>query len=143
VPPSGIDSDGFNAAVLDTGLWNFVDRVGDGQLVITGKQLDLSVPAGTSHDVWTADNIVSRIMQTTADEDFVIEVKFELAVSAKYQLQGQLVGEDAGELLRFDFLLDRWQSRRLGCLPAMRAVVRRRIRQWLTIFSSQLLPSSP
>jgi hypothetical protein len=101
--PSGIDSDDFSAAVLDIGLWEFVDPVSDGQVVMTGSQLELSVPAGTSHDIWTAGNFAPRIMQAAADEDFEVEVKFESAVSAKYQLQGLLVEEDVGDFLRFDF----------------------------------------
>jgi regulation of enolase protein 1 (concanavalin A-like superfamily) len=106
IDPSGIESDDFNATVLDSGLWQLVDPVGDGQAVMTGNQLELSVPAGTSHDVWRSGNFAARVMQAAADEDFEIEVKFESAVSEKYQLQGLLVEEDAGNYLRFDFYSD-------------------------------------
>jgi regulation of enolase protein 1 (concanavalin A-like superfamily) len=106
IDPSGIESDDFNATVLDGGLWQLVDPVGDGQAVMTGNQLELSVPAGTSHDVWRSGNFAARVMQAAADEDFEIEVKFESAVSEKYQLQGLLVEEDAGNYLRFDFYSD-------------------------------------
>jgi hypothetical protein len=104
--PSGIDSDDFNAAVLDTGLWSFIDPVGDGQVVMSGSQLELSVPAGSSHDVWTLGNFAPRIMQAAADEDFEIEVKFDSAVSEGFQLQGLLVEQDVANFLRFDFYSD-------------------------------------
>ena len=50
--PSGIVSDDFSAAALDTGLWTFIDPVGDSSLAMTGAQLALSVPGGLSHEVW-------------------------------------------------------------------------------------------
>ena len=102
----GIVSDDFSGTLLDTGLWTVVDPQGDGAVSMTGTQVLLSVPAGTSHDVWSSGNDALRIMQPAGDTDFEIEVKFESAVSAKYQLQGLLVEQSPGNYLRFDFYSD-------------------------------------
>ena len=41
-------SDDFNSVVLDTGLWEFVDPVGDGQLVMTGASERTSPAQGSA-----------------------------------------------------------------------------------------------
>jgi len=104
--PSGIVSDDFNVATLDTGLWTLVDPMGDVVLTMSGMQAEISVPSGISHDVWLDGNFAPRIMQVAEDTDFEIEVKFESEVSEKYQLQGLLVEEDTDNFLRFDFYSD-------------------------------------
>jgi len=107
----GIVSDDFQGSVLDTGLWTFVDPVGDGDYALDGAgtsdaRLLLSVPAGTDHDVWTAGNRAVRVMQPSPNEDFEIEVKFESQPSQKYQMQGLLIEQDASNFLRVDFVSD-------------------------------------
>lgn len=106
VDPSGIRSDDFHGAFLDTSLWTFVDPVGDGSVSVTGTQALLSVPSGSSHDVWTGGNYSARLMQAANDADFEVEVKFESAPGLRYQLQGLIVEQDAGNYLRFDFYHD-------------------------------------
>ena len=101
-----ITSDDFNAGALDTGLWSFIDSVGDGQVSVNGTQALISVPSGASHDVWSAGNFAPRLMQPAADADFEIEVKFESTVNAKYQMQGLLVEQDGGNFIRADFFSD-------------------------------------
>jgi regulation of enolase protein 1 (concanavalin A-like superfamily) len=101
--PSGIVSDDFHQSALNTGLWTFIDPVGDGSYSTNGTQLLLSVPAGTSHDVWKEGNLAPRVMQSASDTDFELEVKFETGVSEQYQLQGLIVEESEGNFLRFDF----------------------------------------
>ncbi len=44
--PSGLVSDDFNVCAVDSGVWSFVDPVGDGAAVVNGTQLELSVPGG-------------------------------------------------------------------------------------------------
>ena len=79
---SGIVSDDFNAPLL-AGMWTFQNPVGDGGYELVGAgtsdaRLLLNVPAGTDHDVWTAGNRAVRVMQPAANDDFGIEVKFEV-----------------------------------------------------------------
>jgi uncharacterized repeat protein (TIGR02543 family) len=104
-------SDDFNSFNLDTGLWTFVDPVGDATLAMMGTNtqdawVSISVPAGTSHDVWAAGNQAPRIMQPADDTDFEIEAKFESGLSQKYQMQGIIVEQDSDDFLRFDFYSD-------------------------------------
>jgi regulation of enolase protein 1 (concanavalin A-like superfamily) len=101
--PSGIASDDFNACTLDSGLWTFLNPVGDGSFALNGTQLLLSVPAGVAHDVWNGGNYAPRLMQPANNTDFELEVKFESLVSAQYQMQGIIVEQDPNNYLRFDF----------------------------------------
>jgi regulation of enolase protein 1 (concanavalin A-like superfamily) len=101
--PSGIVSDDFNACTLDSGLWTFLNPVGDGSFALNGTQLLLSVPAGVAHDVWNGGNYAPRLMQPANNTDFELEVKFESLVSAQYQMQGLIVEQDPNNYLRFDF----------------------------------------
>ncbi len=104
-------SDDFNAFNLNTGLWTFIDPIGDATLIMTGANtqdawVSISVPAGTDHDVWTDGNRAPRIMQPADDTDFEIEIKFESPVTEAYQIQGVLVEQDSDNFLRFDFYSD-------------------------------------
>jgi uncharacterized repeat protein (TIGR02543 family) len=106
--PSSIVSDDFNTCDLNEGLWTWTDPRGDATQDMAGTftedaWLSISVPAGTSHDVWTGGNFAPRIMQPANDTDFEIEVKFESGVSQQYQIQGVLVEEDDDDFLRLDF----------------------------------------
>jgi regulation of enolase protein 1 (concanavalin A-like superfamily) len=100
-------SDDFHTGVLDSQVWEVVDPLGDGAVELVGAgtsdaHLELSVPAGTSHDAWGDDPTVLRVMQPVDDEDFEIEVKFESEPTAKYQTQGLLVQQDSSNYLRLD-----------------------------------------
>jgi len=109
---STFTSDDFNSFNLNTVLWQFIDPVGNATLTMTGTHtqdawVSISVPAGTSHNVWTDGNFAPRIMQPANDTDFEIEVKFESGVSQRFQMQGVLVEEeDSDDFLRFDFHSD-------------------------------------
>ena len=99
------ESDDFNGYILDK-RWTFVDLLGDGSYALTGTgtddaYLELSVPGGTSHDIWNGNQTV-RMMQGTANEDFTAEVKFDSQPSQGYQMQGIIVEQDADNWLRFD-----------------------------------------
>ncbi len=100
-------SDDFSASNLDPGLWSFIDPVGRGRVAITGTgtadaRLELFVPPGPVHDVWTTNDGV-RVMQPVQDIDFELEVKFESTPVENIQMQGILVEEDPDSWLRFDF----------------------------------------
>jgi len=108
---SGIVSDDFNACSLDTGLWTWTDPRGDATYAMTGTftqdaWLSITVPSGTSHDIWNSGNFAPRIMQPAGDTDFEIEVKFESGVSTAYQMQGVLVEQDSDDSLRLEFHSD-------------------------------------
>ena len=60
---SALTSDDFNACAVDGSVWTFVDPVGDGSVSVNGTQLELSVPAGIAHDVWSGGNMAPRLMQ--------------------------------------------------------------------------------
>ena len=109
--PSGLVSDDFNSSQLDTGVWTFVNPLGDASYSMSGSQVRLSVPGGQSHDIWTEGIQAPRIMQSAADTDFALEVKFDSVVSQRYQLQGLLVEQDSGKFLRVDQYSDGSQTR--------------------------------
>ena len=98
-------SDDFNACSLNTGLWTFTDPLSDATVEATGYHVEISVPAGNSHDPWVVNN-AARIMQPADNTDFEIEVKFDSALSDAYQEQGIFVEEDSNRFLRFDFYSD-------------------------------------
>ncbi len=100
--PSGIVSDEFSGAALDTTVWSAVDPVGDGSVTVTGGRLELTVGAGPAHDPWSNGNTSLRVMQAANDTDFEIAVKFDSSVTATYQGQGMLVEESPTRFLRFD-----------------------------------------
>ena len=98
---SGVSStveDGFDGSVLGA-AWTVEDPIGDGSVTLAGGQLSLSVSSGVNHDVWSSGNDALRVMQTAANVDFEMEVKFDSMPSQQYQLQGILVEQDARELL--------------------------------------------
>jgi hypothetical protein len=99
-------SDDFSGAALNGALWTFVDPVGDGSQAQANGQLTISVPAGSSHDLWTPDNDAARVVQSVADGDLSLEVKFESVPATAYQMQGLLIEGGSGDYLRLDFLRD-------------------------------------
>lgn len=102
---STITSDDFNTCSLKP-KWTFTDPVGDGKLVTTGEQVELQIPAGVGHDVWSTGNRAPRLMQPANNVDFEIEVKFETPVTQRFQLQGVLIEGDAQNFLRINFQSD-------------------------------------
>lgn len=102
---SSPQSDDFNACSLNTDLWTFIDPIGDATMLVTGTELQLSVPAGVTHDLWGVNNSV-RVMQPTENKSFEIETKFDSEVNKRYQTQGIIVEQDAQNYLRFDTHFD-------------------------------------
>lgn len=105
-PPVGgtSGSDEFNSPSLNTGLWTFVNPLGDATLAMTGTHLSLSVPANTDHDTWWPGGYnVARVMQSVANNDFGIESKFDSNITKRYQMQGIVVEDDGDSLLRVEF----------------------------------------
>jgi len=99
---AAIQSDEFNGPTLDTGIWTLVDPVGDATVSMTGSQAMISLPEGVAHDIWANVDRAPRLLQPVANEDFEVEVKYDSAVSFAYQMQGLIVQQDAGNLLRIE-----------------------------------------
>ena len=97
-------SDSFNSGSLDTGLWTFVNPVGDGSFQVTGGKLQLTAPGGTSHDLWSDGENAVRVMQPVSNVDLDVIAKFDSTPTAQYQMQGIVVEQDGSNYLRFDEL---------------------------------------
>jgi beta-xylosidase len=85
-----------------------VNPLNDANDSLNGTNLLLTVPAGSSHDLWTGGDNTVRVVQSVANGDFLIQAKFDssLAISAgaASQMQGILVEQDSSNFLRFDEL---------------------------------------
>jgi len=108
---NNIISDDFSASTLNTTLWTVFNPKSDANFTIVGTGtsdalLSISVPNGTSHNVWNNGNLAPRIMQAANNTDFEIEVKFESQLTSEYQMQGVIVQQNDSNYLRFDFFKD-------------------------------------
>ncbi len=100
---SGLKSDDFDDNSLES-FWTFYQgRAGDPAPAFSDSQVMITVPAGQEHSIGATGTFASRIMQTTPDVDFVVEVKFDSTVSASYQTQGIVVTQANGDALRLEF----------------------------------------
>ncbi len=114
--PSTIVSDDFSDSVLNTALWTAVNPLADASFSLTGSNtpdawMNISVPAGTVHDPWTAGNNSPRLIQVANNTDFEVEVKFESGVSQRFQLQGIVAQESNTSFVRFEFHSDGTSTR--------------------------------
>ena len=99
-------SDDFNTTALNTTLWSYINPLGDGSQASDGATLQLGVPAGRAHDVWsTGDNGV-RLEQSISNVDFDVVVKMNSPVTSGSQMEGIIVEQDANTFLRFDLRHD-------------------------------------
>ena len=101
----------FNSESFKTSLWTFINPRGDAALTLRGttpqnRQLSITVPSGTSHDVWAGGNKAPRIMQPANNTDFEVEVKFDSPMNAQFQMEGVLIENNSSDYLRFDFYSD-------------------------------------
>ncbi|MCD4814867.1 MAG: Ig-like domain-containing protein, partial [Methanosarcinales archaeon] len=108
---NNIISDDFSASTLNTTLWTVFNPKSDANFTIVGTGtsdalLSISVPNGTSHNVWDSGNLAPRIMQAANNTDFEIEVKFESQLTSEFQMQGVIVQQNDSNYLRFDFFKD-------------------------------------
>ena len=103
-PLSTIISDNFNGPSLNSQVWTYLNPLGDAALSMTGSQMQIAVPGGTTHDIWTTGFDAPRVMQAANNTNFEVEAKFQSTLIAPIQLQGILVQQDPGNILRFDFV---------------------------------------
>ena len=109
-PPTVVASDDFDRSNLNPAVWAFVDPLGDSSVAMTGTgtsdaYVELSVPAGPSHDPWAPNN-AARILQAIDDVDFEVEAKWDSVPGEKYQMQGIVVQQDVDNWLRFGLYHD-------------------------------------
>ena len=98
-------SDDFNTCQLDTTLWTFTDPLSDSSYAIAGEEkLNIIVPGGASHDLWTGEDNVPRMMQPAEDMDMDLIAKFDSTLGpVNAQMQGILVEGASGDKVRADF----------------------------------------
>lgn len=101
--PGAVLSDDFSGCQLDPTIWTYYNPLGDAIMSLTGEQLSITVPGGTSHDIWKSGINAPRIMQDIQNEDFEIEVKFDSVPTTKTQMHGILIQQDSGNFLRFNY----------------------------------------
>jgi hypothetical protein len=101
-----IASDEFNTDVLDPAIWTFVNPLEDGSVNVTGGAASISVPGGSSHDIWTSGINAPRLMQDAQNVDFSVEAKFDTPPSGRYAMTGILIEGAGGAYLRFGFYSD-------------------------------------
>ncbi len=103
-------SDDFNRCLLENGRWTTLDPLGDSTFTMTGTSLQIEVPAGSAHDIWTGANNAPRALTPATNDDFGLDVKFDTVFDVvpgnQYQSQGVLVQESNDKFLRFDFYND-------------------------------------
>lgn len=117
--PSTLVSDDFNRFGLNQALWTSVNPLGDGVVASSGTNtpnasINITVPAGVIHDIWSTGIQTPRIMQATNNADFEIEAKFFSGMSQRFQLQGVVVQQDSNDFLRLELNSDGSSTRMLA-----------------------------
>ncbi len=108
-PPPGAPvavSDDFSGPALNDSLWTWIDPKGDSSYYQANGLLEISVPAGSVHDLWDQGNTSARLVQDVADADISLDVKFESAPQLPYQIQGLLLEAAPGDYVRVDYFHD-------------------------------------
>ena len=109
---STFTSDAFNSRNLMRPLWTFTDPTLEGSVRMVGyntdsAQVQITVPSGSEHDLWSLGYNVPRFTQPCVNEDFTVEAKFYSGMQGtsfvSYQAQGIVVEQDSANLIRFDF----------------------------------------
>jgi len=98
-------SDDFRSCKLGN-IWTTKDPKGDSTFTMTGEQLRIEVPANSDHDLFENKNFAPRILQNVPNGDFIIEVRFESKVAARFQIQGIIVEQDDNNFMRMEFFHD-------------------------------------
>ncbi len=116
VSGGGVVSDDFSGAFINNARWTIVNPLNDATFSLTGTGtqnagLAISIPAGTTHDLWTGSMDAPRILQTVSNTDFSVDAKFDGTMNAEYQTQGLIAVQDASTFVRFDFVRDATRTR--------------------------------
>lgn len=97
------ESDKFEKAAFDPDIWMQIDPIGDSLFACEVGALTISVPSGTSHDVWENGNLAPRLMQRVQNENFSLEVKFDTLPSEQFQSQGIILESNSDNFVRYDY----------------------------------------
>lgn len=101
-------SDDFHGSTLNP-MWSFYAQC-CGRETMNGTDVLLAVPGSTVHDVY-AQNQAVGLLQSIADVDFQVEVKFDSIVTQGDQVEGILVQQDAQDFVWFSVYNDGNTSR--------------------------------
>jgi regulation of enolase protein 1 (concanavalin A-like superfamily) len=119
---SNLVSDDFCDNALNP-IWTFNNPIADGgNYTLTGSGtddalLEISVPGGTEHQLWTGGIKAPHIIQASNNGSFELEVKMESPVNApQYQQQGILIKQDENNFLRFEMFSDNNNTRMLSAI---------------------------
>jgi regulation of enolase protein 1 (concanavalin A-like superfamily) len=99
---SGIESDDFTGATLNTARWSFISPDPGGMAAMSGTDVLITVPQGSTHDFLPSGDGAARLVQAVPDADFDVEVKFDSVVTSGYQAQGILIEQDPANFVRFE-----------------------------------------
>lgn len=99
----GFVSEKFEEGDFDQNLWMQIDPVGDSRFACEVGTLGISVPSGSSHDIWENGNLAPRLMQRVRDENFSLQVKFDTLPSKQFQSQGIILEKDGDNFVRYDY----------------------------------------
>jgi len=102
---NGIVSDDFSSSTLGS-VWTVTDPLDDAGIRMTGTQLEVSLPAGTSHDLWSNNRNAVRVLQDLQGANFEIEAKFDSQVTEEFQIQGLLAQMDEDDFVRWEVHFD-------------------------------------
>jgi hypothetical protein len=102
-PCGGPVSDDFHSSVLNP-MWNFYAQC-CGFENLNGTDVLLVVPSTSTHDIYSVNQAVG-LLQSIADVDFQVEVKFDSMVTQGDQVQGILVQQDAQDFVWFSVYND-------------------------------------
>ena len=94
-------SDDFSSMVGDD-RWIVSDPLGDTVSALSGTNKLLSVPAGVDHNLYAGANRAPRLRQDGPVGDFSVEAKFDSVLTARFQMQGIAVEQDATSFLRVE-----------------------------------------
>jgi hypothetical protein len=96
-------SDEFNAASLNSALWQVRAPVG-GSATVSNGELVLTVPGGSNHDADVPALDAVQVVQPISNVNFDVAVKIDSTLSAatKYYGQGLMVEGDAKNYIRFE-----------------------------------------
>ena len=103
--PAAAASDEFDGAAVDRSGGRS-STTWAAPLSATGTRAAMSLPAGSSRDLWTGALNAPRLLQAAPDGDFEVEVKFDSVVDQAYEMQGLVVEQDADDLVRVDVYYD-------------------------------------
>lgn len=96
-------SDLFNGSVLSQS-WNFVNPTGKANYALTNGHLELTIPAGATHDCWTTGDLCPRLMQTSVSGNGTYTVKVDGEnLTQNFQSYGLFFYQDSKNFARFEF----------------------------------------